>query len=251
MFYRILAAHPLPVERRLGARWKTILGKGQCKDGSAAFLPPPKWTQALPEEKTTCGAPFNWIRLFFCGQGAFECSSPCSLLSLPRRPTSPRAPRASPPRPGATATASRRRARHRDASSTCQPRRSTRRSSPAASSPQIATDSVATEREKGVLGVNLTSRDVKECNKRGCFHIHGQAQGGATPELIAFVAEDARLRSVQKREKWTPALALAPNYSEAGFAARYALIISTTSEARCTLSGKLSTSKASHASAFS
>ena len=81
------------------------------------------------------------------------------------------------------------------ASSTCQPRRSTRRSSPAASSPQIATDSVATEREKGVLGVNLTSRDVKECNKRGCFHIHGQAQGGATPELIAFVAEDARLRS--------------------------------------------------------
>ena len=69
------------------------------------------------------------------------------------------------------------------------------RSSPAASSPQIATDSVATEREKGVLGVNLTSRDVKECNKRGCFHIHGQAQGGATPELIAFVAEDARLRS--------------------------------------------------------
>ena len=62
-----------------------------------------------------------------------------------------------------------------------------------------------------MLGVNLTSRDVKECNKRGCFHIHGQAQGGATPELIAFVAEDARLRSVQKREKWTPALALAPN----------------------------------------
>ena len=117
------------------------------------------------------------------------------LLSLPRSPTSPRAPRASPPRPGAAATASRRRARHRDASSTCQPRRSTRRSSPAASSPQIATDSVATEREKGVLGVNLTSRDVKECNKRGCFHIHGQAQGGATPELIAFVAEDARLRS--------------------------------------------------------
>ena len=46
-----------------------------------------------------------------------------------------------------------------------------------------------------MLGVNLTSRDVKECNKRGCFHIHGQAQGGATPELIAFVAEDARLRS--------------------------------------------------------
>ena len=42
-----------------------------------------------------------------------------------------------------------------------------------------------------MLGVNLTSRDVKECNKRGCFHIHGQAQGGATPELIAFVAEDA------------------------------------------------------------
>ena len=76
---------------------------------------------------------------------------------------------------------------------------STRRSSPATSSPQIATDSVATEREKGVLGVNLTSRDVKECNKRGCFHIHGQAQGGATPELIAFVAEDARLRSRGKR----------------------------------------------------
>ena len=46
-----------------------------------------------------------------------------------------------------------------------------------------------------MLGVNLTNRDVKEWNKRGCFHIHGQAQGGATPELIAFVAEDARLRS--------------------------------------------------------
>ena len=131
----------------------------------------------------------------FCGVNSFEKFECSSLLSLPRSPTSPRAPRASPPRPGAAATASQRRARHRDASSTCQPRRSTRRSSPAASSPQIATDSVATEREKGVLGVNLTSRDVKECNKRGCFHIHGQAQGGATPELIAFVAEDARLRS--------------------------------------------------------
>ena len=38
----------------------------------------------------------------------------------------PSAPRASPPRPGAAATASRRRARYRGASSTCQLRRSTR-----------------------------------------------------------------------------------------------------------------------------
>ena len=100
--------------------------------GSAAFHPPPQWTQALSEEKPACTV---WIRLF-CGQNSFECSSPCSVLSLPRRPTSPRVPRASPPRPGAAATASRRRARHRGASSTCRPRRSTRRSSPAASSPQ-------------------------------------------------------------------------------------------------------------------
>ena len=42
---------------------------------------------------------------------SFECSSPCSVLSLPRRPTSQRVPRASPPRPCAAATASRRRAR--------------------------------------------------------------------------------------------------------------------------------------------
>ena len=58
----------------------------------------------------------------------------------------------------------------------------------------LVTKSVATERATGVLGVNVTNRDVKECNKRGCFHVHGQAQGGATPGLIADVAEDEGLR---------------------------------------------------------
>ena len=98
--------------------------------GSTAYLPPPRsGPQPFPEEKPAC-------RLDSASCGRFERSSPCSVLSLPRRPTSPRVPRASPPRPGAAATASRRRARHRGASSTCQPRRSKRRSARAASSPQ-------------------------------------------------------------------------------------------------------------------
>ena len=65
--------------------------------------------------------------------------------------------------------------------------------SPEVKSRPSAPDS-STERATGVLGVNVTNRDVKECNKRGCFHVHGQAQGGATPGLIADVAEDEGLR---------------------------------------------------------
>ena len=59
----------------------------------------------------------------------------------------------------------------------------------------LTTKSVASERERGVIGVNITNRDVKECNKRACFHVHGQAQGGATPGLLADIAEDAALRT--------------------------------------------------------
>jgi hypothetical protein len=36
---------------------------------------------------------------------------------------------------------------------------------------------------------------VKECNKRGAGHIHGQHHGGATPSLIADVADDPELRA--------------------------------------------------------
>ena len=54
--------------------------------------------------------------------------------------------------------------------------------------------SVATERPKGVLGVNVINHDVTECNKRGCFHKHGHAHGGATPALVADVAAIPELR---------------------------------------------------------
>ena len=49
------------------------------------------------------------------------------------------------------------------------------------------------EREKGVFGVAACNRDVKECSARGAFHVHGQHHGGATPALIAHVADDAEL----------------------------------------------------------
>ena len=103
--------------------------------GSADFLPPAvamQWTQALTKKRNL--TPLLWVRIFFVDRKAFE-----RLRRAPSRSrgAQPRhAPRASPPRPGAAATASRRRARYRGASSTCQPRRSTRRSAPAASSPQ-------------------------------------------------------------------------------------------------------------------
>ena len=63
-------------------------------------------------------------------------------------------------------------------------------------SKRMTTDSVAEKREKGVWGVAVTNRDVKECNKRGCFHEHGQQQGGAMPGLVADVAEDDELRAL-------------------------------------------------------
>ena len=37
------------------------------------------------------------------------------------------------------------------------------------------------QRKKGVLGINVTYRDVKECNKRGCLHVHGQVMCASTP----------------------------------------------------------------------
>jgi hypothetical protein len=45
----------------------------------------------------------------------------------------------------------------------------------------------------GFYGIAIQIREVKECNKRGSFLIHGQHHGGATPGLIADVAEDAEL----------------------------------------------------------
>ena len=48
----------------------------------------------------------------------------------------------------------------------------------------------------GIFGVPIINRDVKESNKRGSGHIHGQHHGGATPNLIADVAEDHELRSL-------------------------------------------------------
>jgi hypothetical protein len=44
-------------------------------------------------------------------------------------------------------------------------------------------------------GVAIQNRYVKECNKRGSGHIHGQHHGGATPALIADIAEDDELLS--------------------------------------------------------
>jgi hypothetical protein len=45
----------------------------------------------------------------------------------------------------------------------------------------------------GCFGVPVCNRFVKECNKRGAGHIHGQHHGGATPRLIADLAEDPEL----------------------------------------------------------
>ena len=59
---------------------------------------------------------------------------------------------------------------------------------------RLANKSVASDRLKGVLGLNVTNHDVKETNKRGYFHNHGHAIGGATPSLVAHIAADARLR---------------------------------------------------------
>ena len=42
------------------------------------------------------------------------------------------------------------------------------------------------QRKKGVLGINVTYRDVKECNKRGCLHVHGQVMCASTPIASSF-----------------------------------------------------------------
>lgn len=49
------------------------------------------------------------------------------------------------------------------------------------------------DRDKGICGVPLANRDVKETNKRTALHIHGQFYGGAQPALLAHVAHDAEL----------------------------------------------------------
>lgn len=51
------------------------------------------------------------------------------------------------------------------------------------------------DRSKGIFGIALSNRDVKETNKRGSFHVHGQHHGGALPSLVADVASDPELRS--------------------------------------------------------
>lgn len=48
--------------------------------------------------------------------------------------------------------------------------------------------------EKGVFGVGVSNRDVKEANKRSALHIHGQTQGGLSPALLADVAGEPELR---------------------------------------------------------
>lgn len=56
-------------------------------------------------------------------------------------------------------------------------------------------DSIVAERAKGIFGTALCNHDVKETNKRGSLHVHGQHHGGALPALIADVASDAELRA--------------------------------------------------------
>lgn len=48
----------------------------------------------------------------------------------------------------------------------------------------------------GTYGVPVCYRYVKECNKRGAAHIHGQYHGGLTPALISDLAEDPELREL-------------------------------------------------------
>ena len=46
---------------------------------------------------------------------------------------------------------------------------------------------------QGIFGVPICNRDVKEFNKRGAGHIHGQHHGGNTPSLLSDVADNPKL----------------------------------------------------------
>ena len=46
------------------------------------------------------------------------------------------------------------------------------------------------ERRKGIFGLAVRNKDVKETNNRGAFHSHGLHHGGCTPALLAEIADD-------------------------------------------------------------
>ena len=47
-----------------------------------------------------------------------------------------------------------------------------------------------------MFGVPICYRDVRECNKRGAAHTHGQYHGSVTPTLLADLAGNPELRAL-------------------------------------------------------
>ena len=53
---------------------------------------------------------------------------------------------------------------------------------------------MAPRRQKGIFGLPVKYKDVRETNNRGSFHVHGSHHGGWTPALLAEIAENETLR---------------------------------------------------------
>ena len=53
---------------------------------------------------------------------------------------------------------------------------------------------MAQRRQKGIFGLPVKYKDVRETNNRGSFHVHGTHNGGWTPALLAEIAENETLR---------------------------------------------------------